>query len=488
MVFSAKIHKWLLFTVTAFFLITCRTYMAVSPEESFIEREVPAKPSQISIPISITKAELKTLLDDALAAHMQQGDILYSKSGEDLGYGIKLQTTARLSGNTGIGMNNNRIEFSIPIHIDLRVDWSVDLIVGKLRHHENTSIDFTATGSLRPDVNSDYTIEPNINVSYDLHRPAKIQLGPIEINLESVTEKALAQQMHSFEKEMTDFFHEKMDIKTQMDKIWREIHKPLQISGRDDLWLVSQIRNVYASPIKTTEEAATIWLGVKGVFKFVLGTPPESTEVPPLPLLEHAPSASAMTINLPVEIAYSALERESLKRLNEQDLNVEGNTIIIKDLEIYPAGAGSIVIGLDAKIKKRGWFLWRNARIYMQGDPHFNPRDNELSLSHLEYDINTESLLLKMAFWALSPDVKEKIQKSLHYDMGELIQTYFDDLNSSFSRVPIKNLGTLQGNFESYTISDIILTKESFSIILELQGSAELAVEGSLKGSELIQN
>lgn len=439
--------------------------------------------SYISLPISISAEEIQTLLQQAINEN-SNGDQLFFESGRSVGNGVKIQTIVKKRGNVSVHARNNNIEAILPLHVDLRADWEkcerIKFGFGSknicAKHHEDTNAQFTVAVKLGPRINSEYKLEPNLDLDYKLDRPVQIKIGPIEINLVSKTREALDNQISKFQAKLDASLQGKIDAKSHAQRAWDLTQKPIRLSKTENVWLMSSVSSLHATPLFTSDNAAHLGFAIKGNFILFAGVPEDIHHTKPLPPLQISLPTTESVLNVPVIINYSELEAQTNNRIKDFKINYEGNTVTVKKVTIYGASNGKLVVGADVNLKAKGDWFGTNGWVYLLGNPVYNNSNQEIAVKNVKYDVNTESAIVNTAAWALSPYIQGKVEKALVFNVSDKLNNAKDLANNSIKDVTIDGVGRLTGSLSAFDISDLSVQGDSIRVVAKGRGTIKLQV------------
>lgn len=439
--------------------------------------------SYISLPISINAEEIQALLQQAINEN-STGDQLFFERGRSVGNGVTIQTIVKKRGDVSVHARNNNIDASLPLHVDLRADWEacqrIDFFVGSknvcVRHHEDTSAQFTVKVKLSPRLNNEYKLEPNLDLDYSLDRPVQIRIGPIEINLVSKTREALDQHIGKFQTKLDASLQGTINAKAHAQRAWDLTQKPIRLSKVENVWLMTDVSSLHATPFFTSDNAAHLGVAIKGGFILYAGTPEGAHHTKPLPPLQTSLPSTGSVLNVPVIVSYPELEIQANNRLKDFKINYEGNIVTVKKVTIYGTSNGKLVVGADVNLKAKGDWFGTNGWVYLLGNPVYNSSNQEIAVKGVKYDVNTESAIVNAAAWALSPYVQGKIEEALVLNVSDKLNSAKELANNSIKDVAIDKIGRLTGSLSTFEIGDLSVQGDSIRILAKARGTMKLQV------------
>jgi hypothetical protein len=146
--------------------------------------------------------------------------------------------------------------------------------------------------------------------------------------------------------------------------------------------------------------------------------PPAPSPLPPPGALDEP--SGRLEIDVPVLASDADLSRLAAKRLQGVHQKVGGYEMDISGASLRVLGDGMLV-ALD--FQARGP-LARGARgrLFLRGQPVFDPQAKVLRLAHLDYDLATRSRLLHAAGWLLRSDLLSSLERETRFDVAATLR------------------------------------------------------------------
>lgn len=440
---------------------------------------IEAKTSTISLPIVITSDEIRSILQRSIDERLIDGN-LYKESGQDLGYDTHLQTIVRPNGPVSASASNGSIKLRIPIVADLYVNWKTCkkmLVRICAAHHEDAQGAVTVLVDMKPEITADYTVNPNVNLSYNLDKPVSLKVGPITVNLVSETRKAIEKQLNYFQNAINTEYAAKLPLREAAEKAWAAAANPILISQENNLWLTSSLEELNSAPLTTEGEKAILKLGLSGKFTALVGDPPAPLPPAPLPNLKPITAPPGFVLNVPLTLQFAELE----KRANMAppfSYNYKGNVITVKKMALSSTHDGKLSLGLQVNLSTGGKWLDKSGWIYLTGTPTYDQTGKRVVFQDLGYTAQTESVLLNQAAWAVEPLVVTALKDRAYIELADHLLNAQAKVNAFVNSITIQSVGTIAGHLESLAVENIIVQQESIVVVANAQGSMAMTVEG----------
>jgi hypothetical protein len=168
----------------------------------------------------------------------------------------------------------------------------------------------------------------------------------------------------------------------------------------------------------------------------------------PVPNLTPAPNPEGFSIFLEAALQYDSLSKVMNEYLVNKRFDLsEGlikNYIIVQKTEVVPDTSGNLVIRMDFTGSQKG-------TVYFIGHPVYRHETKTIEVEGLDYDLKTNSLLLKTAKWLFNKKILSEMKKYASFDMNNYYDSASRTLNGWLNREWTKGI---RG---SGTVSDLKL-------------------------------
>lgn len=222
------------------------------------------------------------------------------------------------------------------------------------------------------------------------------------------------------------------------------------IWGENDT-LLNTIVSIYASPT------------------LIFGEKPEQSPRPLPPIyVNNQPDNSFkifLTVGMPLEKAEEALG----KQLEDPEvIATMPEKLKITKLRLYGTGDGKCAIGLTLKKPFKG-------ELFLEGQPIYNPEQNELSFGELDFTLRTKNVFVKTAGWLFHEKVKKKLSEALVTNLASPMQDIMLQIKNM--EVPLNEFAALKSTVNALTVRDIWFTRNEIKVLVEASGTAYLDVK-----------
>lgn len=295
----------------------------------------------------------------------------------------------------------------------------------------------------------------------------KIGIGPLSIKPRSIVDGITQPVQQLLSGLLSNKINELFPLKSQIAKVWNAAHKPVLVEKNYSAWLKLTPREVMLSPLYAGNNRVKVTVGINSYAELVVGPQPPALPpqaVPNLKLVSRFDRDFRVALN--TDLFYSDIVKIAAPLLLNKEFVSDGRTITITNLELYGNGDKLVV-----KVETRGAL---DGVIYLTGRPRFDAVTNIFSVEELDFDLQSQSLLLQSADWFLHGTIKSKIQEKLTMDLTRRVTQTHEMARKSIARLQLVEHVFLQGKIKALKFSDLLVQKERISIQVFTEGEAAI--------------
>ena len=295
-----------------------------------------------------------------------------------------------------------------------------------LRVPVRESIDFSGvvTGWVQPSIAPDWQLRLEPHAQLDLSRAdveifnvVKVGLrGLLQDEIDPILEREFRRAM---ERAAADW-----KLRDRAAAAWKALHFSQEILNGEGLWLRFRPEEVRIAALRAEGDRLRTGFAIAG--QVHLGFPPARGAVaPPAPSPLPPPGVLAepsgrLEIEVPVLASDADLSRLAAKRLQGVRHKVGGYEMDVSGASLRVLGDG-LLVALD--FEARGPFArGARGRLFLRGQPVFDPQAKVLRLAGLDYDLATRSRLLHAAGWLLRSDLLASLERETRFDVAATLR------------------------------------------------------------------
>lgn len=324
------------------------------------------------------------------------------------------------------------------------------------------SVDFSGvvTGWVQPALAPDWRLRLTSHAQLDLGRAEVEIFKVVKVGLRGLLQDEVdpildREFRRAAERAVADW-----KLREQAAAAWKALHFEQEILDGEGLWLRFRPNEVRVAPLRAEGDRVRTGLAIAGQARlgFPRGArgeaPPAPSPLPP-PGVLAAPSGR-LEIDVPILASDADLSRLAAKRLRGTRRQVGGYEMAISGASLRVLGDGMLV-ALD--FQARGP-LARGARgrLFLRGQPVFDPQAKVLRLAGLDYDLATRSRLLQAADWLLRSDVLSSLERETRFDVAATLREA--DRKAQEAVRSFRFPAGLQGEIrlDSATVTDLVVS------------------------------
>lgn len=295
----------------------------------------------------------------------------------------------------------------------------------------------------------------------------EVGIGSLSLKPRSIVE-GITQPV---QKVLSDLLAKKVNdlfpLKTQVAKVWNIAQKPVLLDKSYSAWLKLTPREVVMSPLYAQNNKVRLTVGISTYADMVVGPEPAPQPLSPLPNLRQVNSYDrAFRIALNADLFFRDLRAIAAPLLLNKQFDSDGKSIVIKDFDLYGNG-DKLVVKLETQGSVEGVF-------YLTARPAFNPQTNVFSVEDVDFDMQSQSLLLRSADWFLHGTIRGMIQEKLNMNLTERLEQSRQMAGKALSRVQLVEHLLLKGDIKNLKFNDAIVLKDRISIQVYTEGESAI--------------
>ena len=292
-------------------------------------------------------------------------------------------------------------------------------------------------------------------------------IGPISLKPRSIVDGITQPVQQALSDLISAKINEMFPLKAQIARVWYAAQKPVLLDRNYNAWLKLTPREVMLSPLHAQNNRVKVSVGINAFAELVVGPEPAAQPPVPLPNLKLVNSFDRnFRIALNADLFYRDILAIASPLLLNKEFNSDGKTVVIKDLDIYGNG-DKFVVKVATKGSLDGVF-------YLTGTPRFDPRTNIFSVEDVDFDMQSESILLQSADWFLHGSIRSRIQEKLNMDLTQRLEQSREMARKALAQVQLADHVLLKGDIKTLKFSDALVQKDRISIQVYTEGESAI--------------
>ncbi len=258
---------------------------------------------------------------------------------------------------------------------------------------------------------------------------------------------------------------EDLQIRSEVDKIWRSFVQPISLNGYGFLNLNPDKIGVGKLSLKDTR------LSFEAVIEaFPTITSSGSSSVPkPLPDLSPIRHDEGFNINLDLMADYDSLSAILNRELSGKTINIKRNKITFVDAKIHGAANQQLSIEVNFTGSKSG-------KLFFLGTPHFNDSLQEISFPDLTFELETKNALLRSAKWLFNDKITNVMRGYAKFNMTQILADASKKLEQQLNR-KLDETTYIKGSMNEVRVKKIFPDLNKLIIQSNLRGKLYVIIE-----------
>ena len=453
------------------------------------------KPPVNPLEIDLSTLDLKVLVPYSVIAHELNRAIeneLYWVSGQQFDCPVtecSFQVRVLRAGDISVRPDNSgQLVLSMPIRTsDGRIDAAQDLLFGKkAKAKADLTATITATATIDFELNPDWSSKPNVSLAFQVRRAgAHVSIpiiGSVYISAKSHLRRLLNGQKGRLESVIRNALDNRVDVRSEAANAWRQLHTTLRMNDQPPVWLVADPVSLKIENPRAEADGLRMAMGIDAY----LSTYAQQDE-PVTPKPEALPNLQVLP-NIAGRYKFSVPIRASVEKINQQVNKLIGKTFTFKatgrtitakliDGRIHTNGPDLVVYAEVRAVKMLLGVLPIRVGAYLNGTPKYDAKSTTVHLDPLDYDADTNNLLLDKAEWFFHGSIRESIQAALRLNIGEEINHARQLIAEKLRDMPIGNGIVLSGTVDKLVPRAIYTTKDALNVDALAEGRINVELQ-----------
>jgi hypothetical protein len=298
----------------------------------------------------------------------------------------------------------------------------------------------------------------------------EISIGTLSVKPRSTVEGAIQPLQKTLSSLVSKQINDQFPLRPRLEKAWGAAQKPVLLDKKYSAWLTLTPKEVKLTPLQTDRNRAKVSMGINTLAELTVGPEPAAAKPIPLPQLQRVNSLDKnFRLSVKTDLFYREVVAILSPMLINKDFGSDGRSVILKNFDLFGNGE-RIIVRLETSGDLVGTF-------YLTGKPLFNPQTNRFSVEEVDFDMNTESLLLSSADWFLHGTIRERIHEKLNLDLSSRLTEARDMAQKALTRVELADHIVMQGTVRDLRFNDVLVQKDRISIQLYAEGETAMVLQ-----------
>lgn len=188
-----------------------------------------------------------------------------------------------------------------------------------------------------------------------------------------------------------------------------------------------------------------------------------------LPPLQTGPVNGGITLYTNARYDYPFISTFLNKMVKDSSFELEGTTIIIKNVTINGAGNGKVEMNLDFEGDKSG-------TLYLIGTPVLDTAKQIISLPDLDYSLKSRDLVLTLGKTLFNKKIVRKLREQATVNIKEMVEANRADIDAQLNKAITPNVES-KGALVDFNILALVTGKEQIQAQTRLRVNASVIIK-----------
>jgi len=457
-----KLNIIILFAVALLLFNSCKTMQIDRPKESYLQSNIAPAVSEIPLQVELDVKKLEAAVNKKMSGLIFEGSNISNKD---------LSIKVWKAQNFTFTINNNVIEYRVPLKLWTRFAWKVEKFGYSVGDHyeANGSIALTYKTTISFDKNWKL-VSKTTGSGYEWIETPKLNVVGVTVPVTPVASLALSQCDKLITAQIDKSLAEAIDMKKYISQAWNESQKPRQVNAENNVWLRVTPKEVYVSPFTTTNDKLNLSVALYAQIESFMGVQPAANIAVPLPPFKYVTHpAQQFNLNIGADVTFDKIAEMAKKQLQGKTFSQGAKTITITDLTIFGSGGKPIFVA-DVIGSLKG-------RIYFSGNMVYNATKTAVEIIDPEFDVKTSNVLMKSASWLLHGMILKQLTPYLTYSVKDDLEKMKVDVNKMLGNYDIMDGVALQGKLNSANVTCLTLVPGAVRIMANVKGNIAVKVQ-----------
>lgn len=427
--------------------------------------------SVVNLPLEMPIGELEKQINAQLTG------LIYEDKSYDDNDGDNLKAKVWKLSPIRVQALDSTFLFDVPLKVWVSVGYKISPLGVTMSGYKESEFALRIRFFSKVGVSPDWQLSTHTTVdSYEWLREPSVKVAGFNIPVKSMVSRTLSKNFEKITQAIDDQIRGTIELRQHVQQAWDLARRPVLLSPEFDTWLVIVPTEVVMTPLVARNGMLRTTIGIRGFTQTVTSAEkPEITgdsQLPDLKTVEKIPED--FKVGLISKVTYKEAARLAKARLVGEKFSFsEGSyTVEITDIDMYGQNDYLVIkAGLKGSI---------NGTIYLKGIPYYNPETKNLSLTNLDYDLDTRNILFKTAGWLLQGKFSKMMERQFVFPVGEQITVAKETMQKALANNHLAKGVTLNGTINDIKPDRVYLTPEHIYAVVFATGRASLRVEGLL--------
>ena len=321
---------------------------------------------------------------------------------------------------------------------------------------------------------AELALTPDWGIDLRLTPEDPLQMDSCQVTLLGVdiTGKVLAVMKDSLFKAARGMEQQLRDstlLRQKVANAWLQAQQPVELSP--GVFMMLNPERVRMAPLRSEGKELIITPEIQVRPSISLGTAPQEPyrALPPLDLSPN-PIQPGFRLRVAADLSYEQATAQLAKQLAGQRFQTDKGVFEVQSVAVRGEKGNAVLeIGLKGRV---------NGKLTLTGKPVFDPQTGTLRLDGLDYTLESKSWITSLGEWFYRSTLRKTLAEKCNFFMDHKFQDLRAQAQQGLNRSLTPELA-LSGTIDGFTLDQIQVLDDRFSLVALLNGQLQLAVKPS---------
>lgn len=431
------------------------------PKESYLPSNISPALSELPLKVELDVKKLELAVNNKMNGTLFEASNI---SGQDLS--IKVSKVQNFS----FTINNNIIEYRVPLKVWSRFAWKVEKFGFSIGDYYEANGSIALTYKTVIGIDKNWKLVSKTSTSgYQWIETPKLNIAGVSVPVTPIASFALSRCDQLISNQIDKSLADAVDLKKYLTQAWSLAQTPQQVNAENDVWVKIIPKDILVSPFTTVGNKLDLAIALHAQIESYMGIKPLPNPPVALPPYKQADTPfQQFNLNIGADVTYAKIAEMAKSQLLNKTFTQGNKTITITDLSIYGSeGKAVFVADVIGSIK---------GRIYFKGDLIYNPDKVAVEIVDPEFDIKTQNSLTNSASWLLHGLILKQLTPYLTYPIKNELEKAKNDVNKMLNNYSIIDGISLQGKLDNISVLSLNLIPGALRVQVNLKGNVDLKI------------
>lgn len=259
-----------------------------------------------------------------------------------------------------------------------------------------------------------------------------------------------------------------VDLTGRFKEWWKLLNRPIELT--DSVWLLLGPERLRLGSVSGAGNDLIVDAGLDARPRIVTGPEPHPPVID-LPSLGRDTVANGFHIVLEATVGYPTASRAITSALHGRSITEAGRTISFVEAKVTPLPRGRLALAMTFSGDANGTLVF-------VGTPQYDRRSGELTVPNLDYDLDTDSDLIRAYSWLKSDALRDLFRERARVPVQPILDRGRDLLSAGLNR-KLGDAVTLSAHVDSVDVAGLYVTSPGIVIRALATGDAGMRVRQS---------